>query len=89
MTYPCTYYQLEAEDIGRVDLVSWKNYQTVDYWWLLAYVNNVENIFTDMSAGDLWQIPNLLDVYQFFKTYSVNTQNSGSSTGTGPFGPNS
>ena len=87
--YPVSYYQLTAEDIGRMDLISFKVYQTVDYWWLLAYVNDVENIFTDMTVGDLYQIPNLLDIYQFFKTYSVNTKNSGSSTGTGPYGPNS
>jgi hypothetical protein len=61
-TYPVTYYQLKAEDVGRPDIVSYKVYQTVDYWWLLCTQNGIENIFTDMTPGDLWQIPNLLDI---------------------------
>ena len=88
-TYPVTYYQLKAEDIGRPDLISWKVYNTVDYWWGLCYTNQIQNIFVDMTVGDLWQIPNLLDWYNFYKTFAVNTKNSGSSTGTGPYGPNS
>lgn len=80
MSYPVQYYRVVQEDLMRLDLVSYKNYQTVDYWWLIGYVNGVENIWTDMNVGDLYTIPNVLDIYSFYKTYAINTNSNASST---------
>ena len=86
MNYPVTYYRVVSEDVGRLDLISFKVYNTVDYWWLIGYVNSVENVFVDINVGDVYIIPNLQDVYQFYKSFAVNTTSSGSSTGPDAYG---
>ena len=79
MSYPISYYTVVQADLARLDLISYKTYQTVEYWWLIGYVNDVENIWTDMAVGDIYQIPNILDIYSFYKQYAINT-NSGASS---------
>ncbi len=71
MLYPATYYRIKEEDLMRLDLVSYKAYQTVDYWWLIGVVNQIENPLLDMVVGDLLKLPNILDIYQFYKDYSL------------------
>lgn len=71
MTYEPAYYRITTSDVMRPDLVSFYHYKTVDYWWLLCYVNQVHDVFHDMSTGDLWKIPNVIDIYTFYKKYRV------------------
>ena len=80
MTYPVSYYTVVQQDLLRLDLISFKVYQTVDYWWLLGYVNGVENIWTDMAVGDLYTVPSILDIYSFYKKYAINTNSNAGST---------
>ena len=80
MNYPVTYYQVVREDVLRPDLISYKVYQNVDYWWLICFVNNIANVWTDIKVGDLYKIPNILDIYSFYKQFAINTNsNAGSS----------
>ena len=71
MTYPVMYYRVKEEDIMRLDLVSYKAYQTVDYWWLIGVVNKIENVLLDIAVGDLLVIPSIFDIYSFYKEYSL------------------
>jgi len=73
MNYPVSYYQVRQDDFMRPDLISYKVYQTVKFWWLIMTVNNINNPFTDLTVGLTLQIPNLLDVYTFYKKYSVRS----------------
>lgn len=79
MNYPVSYYRTVQEDLGRPDLISYKVYQTVEYWWLICYVNDIENVFSDIVVGELYQIPNVLDIYSFYKQYAINTSANSSS----------
>lgn len=78
--YPIAYYRVVQEDLGRLDLISYKQYQTVDYWWLVGYINDVENVWTDMVVGDLYKIPSVIDIYNFYKQYAINTNSNAGST---------
>jgi len=69
MTYPPSYYRVEESDLTRPDIISYKSYNTVRYWWLICYVNGIEDPFHDLFLGQLLQIPNLIDVYLFYKKY--------------------
>ena len=71
MTYPVSYYRVKEEDIMRLDLISYKVYKMVDYWWLIGVVNQVENPFTGVAVGDLLRIPNILDIYAFYKQFAL------------------
>lgn len=71
MNYEPMYYQVNETDMGRVDMISYKNYQTVNYWWLIAYANEIHDPFTDIYVGKLLVIPNILDIYDFIKKWKV------------------
>ena len=70
MTYPVQYYRVSEEDTMRPDLISYKAYGSVAYWWLILLVNGVQDVFTGMNVGDLYKLPNILDIYTFYKQYS-------------------
>ena len=71
MEYPSGYYRVEVIDLLRPDLISYKVYGTVDFWWIILLVNNIENPFVDLKEGMILEIPNKLDIYEFQKTYRV------------------
>lgn len=52
-----TLYQVRDVDIGRLDLLSWEFYGTVEYAWIIADANNFKNWMSDMRVGDLIRIP--------------------------------
>jgi hypothetical protein len=69
MNYPVQYYRIVDADVMRSDLISYKAYGTVDYWWIVLFVNNIKNPLTDIVSGDIIKIPNILDIYSFYKQY--------------------
>jgi len=71
MSYPVTYYRVQENDLMRMDLVSYKVYGSAEYWWIIANVNGIEDVFHDMEVGQLLTVPNKLDIYQFYKRYSL------------------
>jgi len=73
MVYPAGYYVVRQSDLIRPDLISYKSYGTVNFWWLLMMVNGIENIFTDLEVGLTLIIPNILDIYTFKKKWTMRT----------------
>jgi hypothetical protein len=67
--YELATYRLSEEDILRPDLVSKKVYNTEEYWWFILFFNSVVDPFTELEVGDLLFIPNIIDVYEFYKKY--------------------
>lgn len=71
MEYPSGYYRVEAIDLLRPDLISYKVYGTVEFWWIILLVNSIENPFVDLVEGMILEIPNKLDIYGFQKTFRL------------------
>lgn len=71
MTYDPTYYRVIAADLIRPDMISYKCYGTVNFWWVILLVNGIENPFIDLQEGDLLKVPSKLDIYDFQKTFRV------------------
>lgn len=69
--YQPEYYRVVAGDLKRPDLISYKCYGTVDFWWILMIFNNIENPLTDLEAGMLLEIPSEIDIYNFQRKYRV------------------
>lgn len=68
-SYQPMYYRITEDDVMCPWLTSYKCYGVVDFWWVLLFVNDIENPFTDISSGDLLQVPNRLDIYDFAKKF--------------------
>ena len=43
-------------DAGRIDLISYKYYNTVDYWWAILLVNSIVDPFA-LEVGQSLRIP--------------------------------
>jgi hypothetical protein len=71
MSYPAQYYRVRSDDLLRPDLISYKAYGTVKYWWIICYINSIHNIFEDIAVGDLLKIPSTIDIYTFYKRYRL------------------
>jgi len=71
MQYPASFYQVTGSDLMRPDMISYKNYGVVDYWWIILFVNGIADPFYDIHIGDIWIIPNLIDLYNFYRLSSM------------------
>jgi len=69
--YPLEHYRVTADDVLRADLLSFKNYGTVKYWWIICFLNSIQNPLADIEVGTLLKIPNILDIYDFYKRNSL------------------
>lgn len=68
-SYPVKYYRVREEDLMRPDLISYKMYGNVQFWWFITIINGIENTFLDLVPGMLLKIPSVLDIYDFQKKY--------------------
>ena len=69
--YPVSYYRVGEADIMRPDLISWRVYGTEAYWWLILSYNKVQDPLNELTVGQLLKIPNKIDIYEFYKKYSI------------------
>jgi hypothetical protein len=67
MKYEPMHYRITVTDLVRPETISYKCYGVVDFWWIIMLVNGLNNPFTDLMEGEILQIPNRLDIYDFHK----------------------
>lgn len=67
--YPVSYYRVDESDKNRPDLISYRCYGSVKYWWLILAANSISNPF-ELEVGKVLEIPNILDIYEFYKQYA-------------------
>lgn len=65
--YEPVYYRVSEEDVMRPDLISYKHYSTVAYWWIICAVNGIQNPLVDINVNDILTIPTMVDIYEFAK----------------------
>jgi len=53
------YFTIESGEEGRWDLISYKSYHTVLYWWIICLANGVVNPWDIIPAGSTIRIPYL------------------------------
>ena len=69
--YPLRYYRVESKDLMRPDIISYKIYGTIGYWWLILALNGIQDPLHDLTVGLLLKIPNVLDIYNFQKQWAI------------------
>lgn len=73
--YPTKKYRVSGTDLLRPDLISYKAYGTVQFWWVIMTVNGITNPFTDLEVGDILEIPSKLDIFDFQRKYRLRRSN--------------
>lgn len=69
VNYRPSYYRVSDGDTYRPDLISYKMYGTVKYWWIIMFINKIDDPFFGLTVGQQLTIPNILDIYEFYKQY--------------------
>lgn len=67
-----TEYTVKESDIGRLDLIAYQYYEDSSFWFVIALVNKVQNLLSDMYVGQVLKIPD--------KTLVVDTMREGSAS---------
>ena len=68
-TREMTYYKITQSDLLRPDLIAIKSYGNLgdmNLWWIIMYVNEIHDIWNDLYIGLMLQIPNKLDIEDFY-----------------------
>lgn len=71
LEHDVTYYLTDGHDVARPDLISFENYGTVIYWWVVLLVNGIDNPFTGIEPGMKLKIPSLLDIHGFQRQFKT------------------
>lgn len=71
MTHDIAYYRTDIQDVGQPDLISYENYGTEYYWWIICLANNIENPLLDITVGTILKIPHLADIYAFYRENKI------------------
>lgn len=60
------YYTLKAVDLRRFDILSLRFFRSDKFWWILAKVNNIDDLWNDPVVGQVIKIPDKRDIENFY-----------------------
>lgn len=66
LNYPYKIHMITGEFSGRPDILSQYYYNSVDYWWIIGKVNNIDDWWNDVEIGDEIIIPDVRDIQDFY-----------------------
>lgn len=52
-----SFHVVQSNEVGRLDLISYVNYDTPEHWWLIAVYNQIRDTIFGYKAGDTLRIP--------------------------------
>ena len=59
-------HRVLQNEVPRPDIISFLEYNTVGYWWVIAAINGVVDPY-EMPEQDLLKVPRLLDYFDWFR----------------------
>jgi len=69
--YEPEYYRITDSDVPDPPLISYKAYGSVEFWWIILLVNEIEDPFNELIPGTILTIPHKLDIYNFQKKFKI------------------
>lgn len=60
-------HQVTSIEEGRLDLISYNEYGTVELWWLIGMINGIVDPFVDVTVGLLLNIPAITDIESYLQ----------------------
>lgn len=59
-------YRIPEVLIHRPEFLAYKFYGSIDYWWIIAKVNNIDDWWNDLTPGQVIIIPDISDIENFY-----------------------
>lgn len=60
-------HRIVGDEVGRPDLISFREYGTPSLYWFILKVNGIIDPY-DLDVGSLLEVPSLLDFYEFVRS---------------------
>ena len=60
------FYQIRQEDLLRPELIAFKLYGSIVYWWILMKANDIEDVWNDLTIGKVLVIPSFRDIDLYY-----------------------
>ncbi len=60
------YDYLTVNDMQAPDLLSFRIYGRMDWWWILSKFNNIDDWWNDVSVGMRIKVPKADDILDFY-----------------------
>jgi hypothetical protein len=57
--------RISSSEEGAPDLISIQEYGSHQYWWVILFINKIQDPINELVAGDLIVIPQLRDIEEF------------------------
>lgn len=64
-------YRLNDTDVLRPELMAYKFYNNIHYWWVILKLNNIDDVWNDLHVNTLIKIPSINDVERLFKHLKI------------------
>lgn len=57
--------RISASEEGAPDLISFQEYGNDSYWWVILFINKIQDPINELTAGTLIAVPLLSDVEEY------------------------
>jgi len=64
---PIKFDTVQYSDIQRPDMLCFRIYGTIDYWWILCKFNQIDDVWNDMYIGMDLIVPSVEDIQEFYR----------------------
>ena len=64
-------HKIKEYENKRPDLVSYRYYNTIEYWWIICVANDIQCPLSEFVAGKDIKIPSILDIADFYRKEKV------------------
>ena len=64
-----TFHTVRQGEVLRLDLLSYRFYNTPELWWVLALVNDILSPFDDITIGSILRVPALRTVNSYLASF--------------------
>ena len=78
ITRPVGYAVMREDHVGNLDKLSFEQYGDEKLWWVIALVNGIIDPFNDDLVDQELEVPDLLDIFDFYRENFVTEALAGS-----------
>ena len=68
--YPTKVYKVSGSDIQRPDIISYKNFSRIDYWWFIMKLNKIDDVWNELYPGLILRIPDIRDINDYTNKFN-------------------
>jgi hypothetical protein len=68
--YPTSIYKVIGSDVQRPDIISYKLFGRIDYWWFIMKLNKIDDVWNELYPGLILRVPDIRDINDYTNTFN-------------------